>query len=264
MLEIYADTENISLDMESFTSDSLEISLPVGMSIDIGYYKPINAIWIELTANTLVKQFALKHFNGTGFVQTTTTDHTKNLTRSGWIKWQRNLSNESKTNLHGKELYWYKLELVSAAIDPAVIEFEGINLVFSNDDDLNEEFPGISELLPDGSTSFINFHQSARKDIITHFRNQGKFVNATNPKNLDQWDLLDIGEVREASKFLTLSKIMQWRSDSDDKFFQKHQDFLAKYGDKINLAFLSLDQNDDGIADDSEKTGINIMRVQRL
>jgi hypothetical protein len=266
MLEIYADTENISQDMESFTSDSLQISIPVGGALEIGYYKPINSMWLEITPNAIAKNFVLKYFNGSTFVEIPeAVDTTKDLKRSGWIKWNRNLSNESKTTLHGKSLYWYKLELESSADDPTIIEFEGINLVFSNDDDLSEEFPGISDLLPEGQASFINFHQAARKDIITHFRNQGKFVGSSSPKNIDQWDLLDFTEVREASKFLVLSKIMQWRSDAtDDKFYQKHQDYLAKYGEKINLAFLSLDSNDDGQEEPAEKTAINIMSVQRL
>jgi hypothetical protein len=266
MLEIYADAENISQDMESFTSDSLQIIIPVGGALDLGYYKPINAIWIEILANTVAKNFSIKYFNGSAFAQITeAVDTTKDLKRSGWLKWQRNLTNETKTTLHGKSLFWYKLQLESSANNPTTIEFEGINLVFSNDDDLSEEFPGISDLLPEGQVSFINFHQAARKDIITHFRNQGKFIGTSNPKLIDQWDLLDFTEVREASKFLVLSKIMQWRSDAtDDKFYQKHQDYLAKYGEKISLAFLSLDSNDDGKEEPAEKTAINIMTVQRL
>jgi hypothetical protein len=134
--------------------------------------------------------------------------------------------------------------------------------VFSSDEDLKEEFPNILDLRADDTQSLIGFHQATRNDIVTHFRNSGKTIHG---KALDQWDLLDISEVREAAKFLALSKIMSWRSDGvGDKFAEKAAFFMELYGNKINLAHLSLDNNDNGTTENSEKLAVAPTQMVRL
>lgn len=263
MLEIYHNASRHSFELEDYTTDSVSVDFSLSGEIHIGYYKPINALFVEITALTHVASLDVEYFNGSSFVSVSNLHNsTKNLQRSGFIHWDRNQDDEQETTLNSKELFWYKIKLTGAT--PTIV-FKGINLNFSNDNDLKEEYPNIMDHLPDGETSFVGFHQAARKDIITYFRNQGKLVRGLNPKKLDQFDLLDFTEVREASKFLTLSKIFSWLSDGvDDKWYQKSRDFVGKYGDKINLFYLSFDQDDDGKESANEKNGIKSVSIIRL
>lgn len=260
MLTIIKDALDYSLDLESYTTGSEDIPFISGESMLIGYYKPINALFIEQTAISHNSQLSIEYWNGS-WVELGFKDYTNSLKNSGFIKWDRNLDGQKKTVLFGSDLFWYRLKLTG---DNQTITFKGINLNFSDDSDLKEEYPNIMDHLPDGASSFVNFHQAARKDIITYFRNQGKVVNSNDPKKVDQFDLLDFEEVREASKFLVLHKIFMWLSDSiDDKWYQKANDFAKKYSDKINLFYLSLDTNDDGQADPDEKMAIKSVRIIR-
>ena len=146
---------------------------------------------------------------------------------------------------------------------------KGINLVFSDDNDLKEEYPSVMGMLPDGELSFINFHVASRKDILSYFRAQGKLIekadkNYVTTKKIDQFDLLDYEELRDASKFLTLSKILKWVSDAnDDKWYQKAKDYEVKYSEKINAVNLSLDKDDDGKVDNNELNAIQSITIVR-
>jgi hypothetical protein len=145
---------------------------------------------------------------------------------------------------------------------------DGLNLIFNSDSDLKEEYPSINDMLPEGKTSFINFSVASRKDILSYFKAQGKLVTtgdfASDTKMIDQFDLLNYEEIRDASKFLTLAKIFYWVSDAvDDKWHQKAKMFEAKYGEKISMINLSIDKNDNGIADNTENNAIQFAQIVR-
>lgn len=288
MLKIFKGSTDYSLELESFTTDQVDLTLAVGDSIDWGHYKPINAVWVEQLAPAEGSlDVVFEYWNGTAWAALgALKDYTKKLKQSGWLIWSRNQLAEAKKTEHGLALFWYRARVVAIVQpDPAPpsplteveLTVKGINLVFSQDADLLEEFPGITELLPENQPSFIGFHQSAMKDIVTDLRRQGKFVSpqdVTFPdgvkrkmyaKNLDQFDLLDFSELREAAKFKALEKIMSWRSDAtDDKFNQKASDFSDKYGAKMDLFLLSIDHNDDGLAQEAEVADNNITVVGRM
>ena len=82
---------------------------------------------------------------------------------------------------------------------------------------------------------------------------------------LDQFDLHNFDEVRQASKYLALANIFFNESDAvDDKWQQKGDGFLRKYADAINLNFLSIDENDDGTMQNSESNSVQFIKVLRL
>ena len=263
MLKVYIAGTDYTQEMSSFTTDTVDAEISVGQTIDIGLYKDLSEVWVELLTNTGARSFTVKAWNGSAFAAISVVNNTRNLTRSGSIVFGRQAK---LATLHGQSLYWYRIELVSASAAPLELAIDGIGVVFSDDADLKEEVPDVADLLPEGKTSFINFHQAARKDIVTAMRNSGKVkVLDGARKNLTEFDFLDIDEVSEASKFLVLSKIYAWRSDAvDDKFFQKAEDFKSKYTDKMSLYFVSLDLNDDGIQDEDEVLDINSMPLLRL
>jgi hypothetical protein len=262
MLTVFHGSNDYSKKFEDYLSDSVSLILLDSESIDIGFHKPINAMYLELNAfNANTSLVSVQYYNG-AFTDLVIEEETDGLKRSGFIKWERNQANEVKTTLHSKEMYWYKLKVDS---DTSSIEYSGINLVFSNDINLTEEYPNILDFLPENKSSFIGFHQAARNDIVTKLRNQGNKIQGLEQKKLDQFDLLDFEEMKDASKFLVLSKIFFWISDAvGDKWHEKAVKFESKYGDKIDLYFLSIDKNDDGIKDANETQSVNFARIDRV
>lgn len=267
-LKVLFNLVDITDEMDNYLVDNYSLTLTTADEINIGYYKPINSLFIEaVTANTNPSKLSLYYYNGTSFLTTEVKDETKGLARSGFLTWNRNLTNEKKTTVGGVEAYWYKLKVNA---DTSLMTLAGLNLVFSSDRELKEEYPNIMDMLPDGATSFIGFHVASRKDILSYFRSQGKLIDGNKdqnnqaPKMVDQFDLLNYEELKDASVFLTLSKIMGWLSDAvDDKWYQKAKKYEEKYLEKIALVNLSLDKNDDGKADKNELNQIQFVQVVR-
>lgn len=263
MLKIYFHNTEVSYSMENYQENDYSFVLSTSEEISIGYYKPINAVYVEMkTANTNSASMNLYYYNGSAFQTVEKRDDTKGLSKSGFVQWNRNLTNESKTTHHGEYLYWYKIKLT---VDSSAMLIQGINLVFSNDLDLKEEYPSILEMLPENEASFIRFHVASRKDIVSELRGQNKTIQTSNDiKYIDQFDLLDFEEVRDASKFLTLSKILYWISDAvDDKWFQKAKQYEEKYGAKLGRVNLSIDNNNDGKKDKNEIGKVETLVIER-
>jgi hypothetical protein len=274
-IKVFKNAVDISDEMEDYLFDSFSTTLLDTDEISIGYYKPINAIFLELlTSNTVSSKTLLYYYNGTSFITTPAKDETKGFSRNGFISWDRNLINEVKTTVNGIEMFWYKLKL---DVTSSALVIAGLNLVFSSDRDLTEEYPTVLDMIPEGKTSFIGFHVASRKDILSYFRSMGKLLE--NPSNgtglnnsyipdrkyVDQFDLLNYEEIRDASKFLTLSKILYWVSDAvEDNWFQKAKKFEEKYNAKINIVNLSLDDNDNGKSEKSEVIKTQTIRIERV
>ena len=186
-----------------------------------GYRKPINAEYIEMaTANTNVNTMTVKYYNGTAFAAVVGYyDRTKGLTRSGFVSWDRNQTTEAVTTIDGQEAYWY--EHTFSADHSAGTILGGLNIVFSDDEDLKEEHFQILDYLDTagGENSYILKHVAARNEIIQKLRNDGRFkhnISNGNLSDLDAFDLLNFEQVREASKYLVLSKLFFNRSDAPD------------------------------------------------
>jgi len=154
----------------------------------------------------------------------------------------------------------------------------GVNILFSSDIDIVEEVPYIDgniNYLPRGFTSYVPYHQAARKTLIQELRNKGKAkinnkeFNTSNNfwSNLTQFDILDRTELAEAAKQKVLEILFFNTSDeADDKFEQKSKEHRSKYADAFSLAFLSLDTNDDGIVTQGEGENLTkqVTRIRRL
>jgi hypothetical protein len=133
----------------------------------------------------------------------------------------------------------------------------GINLIFADDASLKEEFSQIdnSNMYSPGETSHILTHVAARNYILSNLRNHyAKENNETGLEKINQYDLMDVFEIREAAIFLALSKIFFNLSDSpDDHWWIKYREYADKYEAKMTVARLSIDTDDDGITDEEEK-----------
>jgi len=252
---VFSDFSN---DLVGFDRDSSSLTFVTAEdSIYVGFYKPINVFYTEMgTANVNANTMSVKYYNGTAFAACDGVyDDSKGLTRSGFTRWDRGQLNEAKTTINSVELYWYKIDL---SVDSSAMVIDGMNIVFSDDQDLKRELFEISKYLPSGETSHILSHVSARDEIIQNLNIIGKRkVNAESGwlDNITAFDLLDISEVKLASTYLVLSKIMFASSDEvDDQYMVKSERYEKLSGNIINNMTLKVDVDDDGVEDQNERT----------
>lgn len=250
-----------TLKMDSFSNDAKSIECDIG-DIHIGYFKPIRNVYVEMTGRDFDDSLTLQYWNGTDFVDVPSVeDKTFGLTESGLISWKE--VTQEKTTVEGKEAYWLKLNTTT----PATIEINGINLVLSNDKDLSF-VPNLRDHLSPTSSSFIAFHEEARNMIVQYLRNSGKSITGYESillKQVDQFDLLDIEEFKQASKYLALHLIFDDLSKSnDDQYFTKAERFWSNYEASLNDRLLSIDTNNNGIKDESENVAVQFTRIIRV
>lgn len=219
----------------------------------LGLAKPFGATYVAVsTANVNANTLAAEIWDGTAWTAVELTDETEGLTRSGFMFWDK--VGMTSSAVDGEDAFYLRLR---PSADQSATSVRGVNLVFSDDNQLKSEFFEIdnSSLLPAGENSFITKHASTRNRIIQEFRKL-KYrtqVGTAQPQSLDQWDLIDIFEVREAATFLTLSEIFFNLSDSlEDHWWIKYKEYQKKYEEMIRIATLSIDSDDDGIDDDDE------------
>ncbi len=235
------------------------VTLPITSSEDyiyIGFKKPINASYINITTQAGTEgSLNLEYWNGSIWASVSNlSDDTYGLYRSGFIRWDRELTNQVKNEVNSISKYWYRITL---AQDRENIEVKGWNLVFSDDYELSLEQPYISDSEFLGNNlSHIKTHAAVKKQIIQKFRNQNyiKYNKVTGKiEDITIWDLLDIDEVRLAATYLALSKIYYQLSDNpEDDWNRKSLDYEDKFNQYIKVARLSIDIDDDGLASPSE------------
>lgn len=264
MLKVYVNGIDKSIDLVGYNSNVTSQISTTG-TVEIGYYKPISDLYIELiTPNETSETVVFNHFTPTETV-TTITDKSKNLTQSGFISWNRESISPVKTIRNNQELYWYELK---ASGDMGNIVFRGIDIVFSDDSDLKEDYPDITDSLPSGEVSFIKFHKSARDRIIQSLNNQNirkVSGNLVNPTKITEWDLLQISEMRVASKYMTLGLIFKWLSDQvDDKYIDDSRLCFSQAESFLNMPTLAVDIDDDGKEDSFELNRPHATILQRF
>lgn len=253
---------DISNEAQDYARDTTAIVLHNSEDyLYIGFRKPINAIYFEMaTANTNANSFAFQYYTGSASVPAWTSitanqhnDESKGWTRSGFLNWERNLIDEGSVEINSQTAFWYRLR--PSAEHSAGTILRGINIVFSDDQDLRTAVPSItnSKFLAAGETSHILSHVGARDEMIQEMRNSGKFkinFNTGEFKDFNAFDLLQIGQLREASKWKTLSTIFNDLVDSiDDPFLERAMGYDKKYNAAMATYFLNIDIDDDGVED---------------
>jgi len=82
---------------------------------------------------------------------------------------------------------------------------------------------------------------------------------------MGKWDMLDRGEIRQAAKYLCLSKIFIDVSENvEDKAYGRFKDYEGMFGAAFKLFYMSLDTNDDGNVDELENMAINDIRIMKV
>lgn len=259
-LYCYFDNDGVFSDLTMAVNDWLRDSSTFDFTaghdhLYLGRYKPFNALWFELsTANAVAQTTTLEYYNGTDWTALTPDlEDTKGLTRSGWIRWTTP-TDWTANSVNSLSKFWARLSF-SATFVPAA-SIGAIGIVFCDDQVLKTEPFNYAQSLPSGVTSHILVHVAVRDEIMTRIKSEGYLKLdgiSSNPRPYNEWDLMDVDDVKQAAKNLALSKIFFHMSKTqDDSFMEKSKRFLADFESAIKSICLSLDLDDDGFESPNE------------
>lgn len=267
-LTILHDDNGVFVDHSAFAADMSRDDFSVELIaaedyLYIGFEKPFNAAYFEVvTANSNSGSMALEYYDGTSWVSRDLADESLGLARSGFMFWDR--EDMATTTINALDAFYVRLK---PSVDSSVMSIRGINIVFSDDSMLANEFEEINNvnLLAPGATSHILKHIGSRNEIVQRLRNRGyiKYDSASGYENITPWDLLDVHEIKQASAYLTLSKIFFNLSDGQDNWQIKHLEYDRKFEEMFALYTLTLDLDNDGVKDAEEKNRPNTRRWVR-
>jgi hypothetical protein len=194
-------------------------------------------------------------------------DKSKGMSRSGYLHIDRAVEGWASKDLEGKNLFWIEV----SGFNDDTINIAGINLVFNDDISLSADVGDIESYKLKGDNSFIRYHVSARDEIVQSLRNGGQIKHSKTQnlnierRNITKWDILDLGEIKNAAKYLTLSKIFfDVSRNVDDKAFSRYIEYRDKYGEEFGTFYLSLDKDDDGKKDNSENLSLNDATIRKI
>lgn len=256
---------NFSAEAQDFSRDNFSLTLVTTDFIYIGYRKPINALYIAMsTVNTVNSSLSLEYYSDSGWSQLEFSDDTKGLRRNGFLTWER-VDNSALISVASKEQHWLRLS-VNDDIDP--VTFQAINLVLSDDNDLVQEVPALVDtcFYPAGQTSHLLQHVATKNYIISRLKYKGyiKYNTTTGDQNINEWDILDIYEFRQAALYHVISNIYLGLSDDpEDQYWSKYQEYQNKFTQAFNNGLTTIDLDDDGQVDVTEKRPIKSIRWGR-
>jgi hypothetical protein len=275
MKDLFAFTEinsafnDISDQLRDYLRDPVNASFLVNDKLYLGLYKPFNSVYMELAANTSSVNLSFKYSNGSGFSPLAVMDDSRGFSRSGFIQWDRDIDEWKEQTVNGKSLFWIEIEF----LENYDFNCNGLNIVFSSDYEMEIKNPFVLDYLAKNDTSFIRNHVAARNEIVQLLRNGGYIKMPTgqedlffNPseerQDITKWDLLDIGQIKEAATFKALASVFFNESRNvDDKEYSLYRQYQGSFGQSFKLFYLSLDIDDDGKTDDNEKLANNEVTV---
>jgi hypothetical protein len=136
---------------------------------------------------------------------------------------------------------------------------EGDNL-FSSDSDLVSHEPDLMSWLPAGKNSYKYAHRRAQEMILGYLDEKGYTDHYKNKLLIDA--IVDIDEVKEWSKFLTLRLIFKgFINATDDVFTKKADSYLIEEKNARNRAVLRLDLNGDGVIEQNSSESIFVSTI---
>ena len=250
---------DISIDMQDFTRNTLALNQTISEYIIVGLYKPFFSIDFDITtgnSNGSVTSLALEYWNGITWIAVDDSlDQTKQFTRSGRITWGLDDVTTWLTSLNnGETIYFIRIAPVGGTTADAV--FNGMNIIFSNDQDLAEQVPEINDSTHlTGKVSHILAHVAARNWIVQSLRNKNyiKYDIDGTAQDITAWDLLDVNQINESSTFKALSLIyFNYSDEVGDNYSIKSKSFEKRAKTALELATLNIDVDDDGILDSTE------------
>jgi len=263
---IGASFTDYSVILNNYQRDELNLTLPVGEFIHVGLYKPFNRLYWEFVepSSEPTALMSLEIYNGEIWQPVDNfLDETINGTRSGFISWKKR-NGWGPSTIQNDNLYWVRFSFS----EEFTANIRAINILFSDDNDLRMELQSLDKYLAQGQKSFAPSHQTVRDDIIQTLRNKGKIKYGkgccASLENITKWDLLDIDEVKIASKYFVLEKIF-WQASAapNDKFSERQKQSKSHAEKSFDLLYLSLDENDTG-KEDGQMTRLQTIEIERI
>ena len=134
--------------------------------------------------------------------------------------------------------------------------------LFSNDEELVPHEPDLMAYVPEGRNSYLNVHRLAQDRIMGIL--DEKRIWDTSGNKLSIASVKDIEELRQWSKFLTLSYVFEGLSnDREDIFFEKAARYREMAKEAESRAALKLDFDGDGTLETSEVADMFSMSMVR-
>lgn len=139
---------------------------------------------------------------------------------------------------------------------------ESEDALFSNDNELEKYFTGVSDYLPRGKSSFKSIHREVQSLIINRLFKMG--IKDEDGKRMPPSAFLDNEEVRQWSTYLALEIIMQNLSNEpDDKWDRDAGLYAAKASRVSQKVMINLDYDLDGILDENEGVSFSGISVRK-
>lgn len=122
------------------------------------------------------------------------------------------------------------------------------DLLFSGDSDIITHEAEIYRFLRDGRSTFTDIHRVAQELILKDLEKRG--ITNSDGTKITKEDIYDIEEVKEWSKFLTLSLIFKSASNEVNDFFETKAGMYEKKAEMAaNRYTIQLDQDQDDKVD---------------
>jgi hypothetical protein len=209
---------NVSDKLSSFDSlyETIDFTHPLIVSKDV----PVKNIYVALNeALETPVQISVSYLVDGVFIPVNIIDGTLGLQRNGYILTEEALSNTFKIEASG------------------IVKIEAINILFSDDEDLKREyFPISKEDFKLGALNYNLVNEATRDTIIQRFRQKGISFDL---RSLSPFDIFDINEVRQASIYLSLSKILEQVSDNkEDTWYVKSVKYFKLYEGQMKNAMV--------------------------
>lgn len=247
---------DLSLKMLSFGRDSAAVPLLAAMgALYFARFKPFAALYAEVKVpNSVATSLTLEYWNGSAWVAVAgQVDDSNAFSRSGFIQFDKP-EDWAETTVNGVEGYFVR---VRPGLDlTGTTELQGLNIVFSDDQDLRGVYPSITNYLDSNETTFILRHENSRDRVVETIRKIGRKSTPGSGKyeSYEAWDFLHIEEVRLWATYLTLANIFSGlQSKDDDMFLQKAKEYERAAEGYRAEAFLTLDVDNDGLDDKAEE-----------
>lgn len=246
-----------SQDMQDFTRDTNVVDFQTTHVWYVGFNKPIDKVYLDMNVvNNVSNILSIKYYNGSTYANVSgQIDSTKGFTRSGFISWDNDQTDQEQSTVDSDEMYWY--QIVTDTNHLSTASYNAFNLIFSDDSELRIKVPTITNTSHlQGQPSHILQHVNARNFIIQELRNKnyGKRNDDGELQDINPWDILRIDQIKEAATYKALEFIYFNYSDSPgDKYELKSGKYRGHFERAFNLAKLAIDTDDDGIEDTSER-----------
>lgn len=191
---------------------------------------------------------------GVGFIDVTGTLSDVENYKNWYLDWQYSTDGDKTITL--------KVTTTDGAVVPTLTEHtftktlsvidEVDDKLFSTDEMLTSVVSDILRWIPEGRNSFKREHREAQKRILSWLDENG--FKDTSGNKLTKASIVDVSEVREWSKYLTLMIIYDGISNAiDDVFQQQARRFESLSVTARNRKYLRVDYTGDGTVSTGEK-----------